>query len=353
MDRKCAHAGIREIPRYAQGSAGTRGLPASDSHGGQGSGRGPFGGGRSRRTGQPYEIGSSPFYAELGPRKIPLGESHGFWKTRIPGLEIGDYTVRLIAEGANLEGTGTHLRVTDGNFLGLDSSRHFITRRLSLGLSADRGPTLPTSGGHSRPAGSGPGDYLVEFKIPILWLSGLADVPKQPRASPEEEKQFAREVLMKWPSNIPCFGRPGSGDDPQGGIGEWEGVRLLSECGKFEPCTGYDGYSPCVGNLSVHSGTSATVRQPIPAVRLQRDKVYYCFTRSDGDGWNFQRHFYRKLFGDSHHGSVPIGWQLSPAALDGQPDIVDYYFKRAKPQDCFVNALSGVGYILEDIYADN
>jgi len=112
---------------------------------------------------------------------------------------------------------------------------------------------------------------------------------------------------MKWPANIPCFGWPGTGDDPQGGIGEWEGVRLLSECGKFEICSGYDGYSPTVGNLSVHSGTSAKVHQAIPPVQLQRNKVYCCFTRSDGDGWNFQRHYYRKLFTDRLHGRVPIG----------------------------------------------
>src|SRR2546428_3596568 len=68
-------------------------------------------------------------YAELGQRRTPLVESQVFWKSRIPGLDMGDYPVRLIAEGANLEGTGTHLRVTDGNFLGLDSSRHFITHR--------------------------------------------------------------------------------------------------------------------------------------------------------------------------------------------------------------------------------
>lgn len=196
-------------------------------------------------------------------------------------------------------------------------------------------------------------DYFVEFRIPILWISGPQDVAKQPQAAPEEEKVFAREILMKWPPNIPCFGWPGSGDNPAGGIGEWPGVRLVSECGKFEICSAYDGYSPTVGNLSVHSGTSAIVRQTTPPVKLQRDKVYFCFTRSDGDGWNFQRHYYRKLFNDPQHGSVPIGWQMNPAALDGQPDIVDYFFKHAKPGDCFVNALSGVGYIHEDIYADN
>ena len=158
---------------------------------------------------------------------------------------------------------------------------------------------------------------------------------------------------MKWPTNIPCFGWPGKRRQSAGGIGEWAGIRLASECGKFENCSAYDGYSPTVGNLSVHSGTSAIVRQTIPPVELQRDKVYFCFTRSDGDGWNFQRHYYSKLFNDPQHGNVPIGWQMNPAALDGQPDIVDYFLKHAKPGDCFVNALSGIGYIHEDVYADN
>lgn len=196
-------------------------------------------------------------------------------------------------------------------------------------------------------------DYLVEFKIPILWISGPPDVSSHPSASPEEEKQFAREILMKWPPNIPCLGWPGSGDEPQGGIGEWLGVRLFSECAKFELCTAYDGYSPTVGNLSVHSGTSASFRQKTPPMKLDRSKVYYSFVRSDGDGWNFQRHYYRKLFDDPAHGVVPLGWQIGPTVFDGMPDILDYYYKHAKPVDCFVNALTGVGYIHEDVYAAN
>ncbi len=196
-------------------------------------------------------------------------------------------------------------------------------------------------------------DYLVEFQIPILWLSGAQDVEKNPKASPDEEKEFAREIMMKWPPNIPCLGWPASGEQPQGGIGEWLGVRLASECAKFEVCTGFDGYSPAVSNLSVHSGTSASLRQSTPPARLQRDKIYFCFTRSDGDGWNFQRHYYRKLFDDPQHGSVPIGWQIGPTAVDGQPDLLDYYYRHARPGDYFINALTGVGYIHEDNYADN
>jgi hypothetical protein len=195
-------------------------------------------------------------------------------------------------------------------------------------------------------------DYLIEFKIPILWVSGLLDVPKNPQASPEEEKVFSREILMKWPPNIPCFGWPGT--DPQTpGIGEDGGVDLASECAKFWICTTYDGYSPTVGNISVHSGTTATFRQPIPPVKLQRDKVYFAFVRTDGDGMNFIRHYYRVLFDDPVHGEVPMGWQLGPASTDLIPDIVDYYYKRARPGDCFNNALTGAGYIHEAKYAEN
>jgi hypothetical protein len=193
-------------------------------------------------------------------------------------------------------------------------------------------------------------DYFVEFKIPILWISNPEE-QTVPRQSFAEERDFVREIFMRWPPNIPCMGWPL--DKP--GIGEWEGVRLFSECAKFEVCSGNDGYSPTVSNLSVHSGTTAALRQkasPPPPV-LERDKVYFAFTRSDGDGLNFQRHYYRKLFDDPQHGDVPIGWQIGATASDLNPGILDYYYKHARTGDCFINALTGVGYIHEDSYADN
>ena len=196
-------------------------------------------------------------------------------------------------------------------------------------------------------------DYLVAFKIPILWICAAEDAARNPQASPEEEYQFARDILMKWPVNIPCMGWPGNSPNAEAGIGEWPGVRLASQCGKFVVCTGYDGYSPAVSNLSVHSGTTARLhqREP-PAVKLQRDKAYIAFVRSDGDGWNFQRHYYRKLFDEANRSTTPIAWQIGPTATDGQPDLLDYYYRRARPGDYFVNALSGVGYVWEDVFAE-
>ena len=195
-------------------------------------------------------------------------------------------------------------------------------------------------------------DYLVEFRIPILWISGPQDAPRNAKAASSQEFDFAREVLMRWPPNIPCLGWPTSGDKT-GGIGETPGVRLASACAKYTNCSAFDAYSPAVGNLSVHSGTRATLRQQRPAARLDRSKVYLAFVRSDGDGWNFHRHYYRKLFDDPRHGRVAMGWQVSPTAGDAMPDILDYYYRHARPGDCFVNALTGLGYIHEDNYAEN
>lgn len=195
-------------------------------------------------------------------------------------------------------------------------------------------------------------DYLVEFKIPVLWISGPQDEGLNPKASSDAEMKFAQEIMMQWPPNIPCLGWPGSGDK-QGGIGETLGVRLASRCAKFTPCTAFDAYSPTVGNLSVHSGTRATLQQHVPPIKLDPHKVYFAYVRSDGDGWNFQRHYYRKLFDDPQHGKVPIGWQIGSTAFDGQPDLLDYYYKHARPGDCFVNALTGLGYIHEEDYAMN
>lgn len=193
-------------------------------------------------------------------------------------------------------------------------------------------------------------DYLVEFSIPTFWISGPQDVAKYPAARPDEEKEFARAIMMRWPPNIPCLGWP-SGGYKETGIGENPGIRLSSECAKFAVCTAFDGYSPTVGNLSVHSGTSAILTRSVPPLELQPDKVYCAFIRSDGDGMNFVRHYYRELFDDPNHGQVPLGWQLGPMVSDLMPDVADYYYRYARPGDCFVNALTGAGYIWEEYYA--
>ena len=197
-------------------------------------------------------------------------------------------------------------------------------------------------------------DYFVEFKIPLLWVSHPKDAEHSRTASAAEEAKFAREVFKGLPPNIPCLGwwdHGLGGEDGCGEGGPYSGVDLASQYAKFEICSGWDGYARGVGNLSVHSGTAATFRQKTMAPPPLANKVYYDFTRTDGDGPNFWRQVYRDLWDQPDHGKVPVGWQLGPTAYDTIPDILDYFYKHATPCDVFVNALTGIGYIHETEYA--
>ncbi|MCX6910070.1 MAG: GxGYxYP family putative glycoside hydrolase, partial [Verrucomicrobia bacterium] len=209
-------------------------------------------------------------------------------------------------------------------------------------------------------AGCDPGqfelrDYFVEFKIPVIWVSHPKDTERSRTASPAEEAQFARDLFLKLPPNIPCMGWWDHGLAGEAGCGEngpYSGNDLASQYAKFHVCTAWDGYARGTGNLSVHSGTSARFRQKtLPPPPLEAGKVYYTFTRTDGDGPNFWRQVYRDLWNQPDHGKVPVGWQLGPTTSDLIPDIIDYFYKHASPNDVFVNALTGVGYIREADYA--
>ena len=197
-------------------------------------------------------------------------------------------------------------------------------------------------------------DYFVEFKIPMVWISHPKDSRRHASASYAEESQFAHELFQKLPANIPCLGWWDNGQGGEEGCGEngpYSGMDLASEHGKFEVCTAFDGYGHGTGNLSVHSGTTATFRQKAaPPPPPLADKVYYVYTRTDGDGMNFWRQVFRDLWDRPSHGKVPVGWQTGPGASDLIPDILDYFYKHATPNDVLVNALTGVGYIREAVY---
>lgn len=194
-------------------------------------------------------------------------------------------------------------------------------------------------------------DYFVGFKVPVVWVSNAEDVRYSPTASPTEEKEFAQELFLKLPPNIPCLGWPARGLAGEQGIGEGPGVTLANECAKFEVCTGFDGYGRAMSNFSVHSGTAATFSQRECSLPPLEKKMYFTYTRTDGDGPNFWRQVYRRLWSQPERGLVPVGWQLGPTAYDLCPNIIDYYFRHASQNDIFINALTGVGYIRENHYA--
>jgi len=188
-------------------------------------------------------------------------------------------------------------------------------------------------------------DYLVQHKVFIFWISGPLDGAR-PYASPTEEARLMEELLAKMPVNIPVMSYPWAGKDV--GIGEGPGVSLFAEFGKY-----LVGSIDC-SNLSVHSGIQVPEfrQQPAPpAPELEADKAYVSFIVSDGDNLPVLTvNNFPTLWKDPVRGTVPIGWTLSPSAMLLIPDVVDYYYRTATDQDCFLGAVSGVGYTYPDLY---
>lgn len=188
-------------------------------------------------------------------------------------------------------------------------------------------------------------DYLVQNRVFIFWISGALDGARK-YASPDAEVRLMEELLAKMPVNIPVMSYPWAGKDV--GIGEGPGVSLFAEFGKY-----LVGSIEC-SNLSVHSGVrveSLKQKPAPPAPDLQPDKVYVSYIMSDGDNLPvLTGHNFPQLWQDPLRGRFPIGWTLSPAASVLIPDIVDWYYSKAGPNDPFLGAVSGVGYTYPDLY---
>ncbi len=199
---------------------------------------------------------------------------------------------------------------------------------------------------HLNPHSSRLRDYMAEFAVFTFWLSGKAD------AEGEEEIAFARELFERVGPNVPVLGWWGAhGQGPSAGIREQKGVDLASEYGLLTVCMAWDGYCEGTSNLSVHSGTTAVFRQkPAPPPPPLENKVYYSFLRTDGDGTNFWRQEFLKRWADPERGHIPMNWPVGPLGSEFIPDILDYFYTHASPDDFFLTAVSGLGYIHEDVY---
>lgn len=186
-------------------------------------------------------------------------------------------------------------------------------------------------------------DYLVENRVFLFWISGPIDGVIDGN-NPQAEMTLMEKLLGKMPADIPVLSYPYDGVDI--GVGEGAGVGLFAEFGKF-----LVGTTDC-SNLSVHSG----IRLPsfkqlsLPAPPLKK-KVYVTWIMSDGDNLpvlsvgNFPEFWKSKT-----RGNLPIGWSMSPSAGLLMPDIADYYYHTATPEDAFVGAVSGVGYTYPQLY---
>jgi hypothetical protein len=98
-------------------------------------------------------------------------------------------------------------------------------------------------------------------------------------------------------------------------------------------------------NLTMHSGMPRTINiKPAPPKPALQNKIYVAFILSDGDNLQYVEHLFRKLWGNSDRGSVPMGWTLSPAMVDAMPGALNYFWQTATDNDNLISGPSGFGY---------
>ena len=183
-------------------------------------------------------------------------------------------------------------------------------------------------------------DHLIASRASVFWITGPLAQGELPGASQNGEWEEVRAMLAGMPLGAIVRGFWWNGDGR--GLQEDDGVALGSRFGKPTLVT------DLIVNLSVHSGVSAAKltqkTRPAPP-KLDRSKVYLCFTMSDGDNLCTWRGYFRKYFNDPVRGQFPIGWGMGPGLLDLAPTWARWYYENATPNDEFLCDVSGAAYI--------
>lgn len=100
-------------------------------------------------------------------------------------------------------------------------------------------------------------------------------------------------------------------------------------------------------NTTVYTAVNKPVKiAPVPKRPKLENKVYAAVYISDGDNIQYCQHAMAKIFEQSGRGQMPMNWTISPALADFSPMMLNYYYRKATTNDCFVSGPSGLGYAM-------
>lgn len=186
------------------------------------------------------------------------------------------------------------------------------------------------SGGHT-----GTRDLAVAMNAPVFWLDP---------GSASDTDSAERACLEQFVTSNVEFDKADSEGNPFY-MGWWpseeRGIRWATERGW--PTVPSDNFE----NYTLYSSLSQEVSPPeTPAKPDLENKIYVALVISDGDNIAYNENAMRvgHLWGDSNRGDVPISWTISPALLDAAPQMLEYYYRTATPNDNLVCGPSGIGY---------
>ena len=100
-------------------------------------------------------------------------------------------------------------------------------------------------------------------------------------------------------------------------------------------------------NASIYTSVNKPVKiSPVPKRPKLENKVYAAVYISDGDNIQYCQHAMAKIFEQSGRGQMALNWTISPALADISPMMLNYYYRKATDNDCFVCGPSGMGYVM-------
>ncbi len=100
-------------------------------------------------------------------------------------------------------------------------------------------------------------------------------------------------------------------------------------------------------NATVYAGMEHEIRIPaVPKAPAPENKIYIAIYLSDGDNVQYNQHAMLNLWRNPERGTCPINWTVSPALADFAPGMLNYFYRTATENDCFVSGPSGLGYSL-------
>ncbi|QNK57239.1 malectin domain-containing carbohydrate-binding protein [Paenibacillus sp. PAMC21692] len=126
--------------------------------------------------------------------------------------------------------------------------------------------------------------------------------------------------------------------------GEWKlAEKISSYNGHLSSIMDTIGYL----NASFHSWapTGKQLANPpkAPAKTTLANKTYVLFYMGDHDGGTIHQTF-PYLWDDKQRGTVPLTWGIVPNMIQDYPDIAQFIYDTATPNDYFVSGASGAGY---------
>jgi hypothetical protein len=182
-------------------------------------------------------------------------------------------------------------------------------------------------------------DYIVQQSIFTFYSYGGDNM----------DEKHMEYVLTQSPMNIPVIGQLTNKTGAEAAAESARVLRLFSRFGK------YFVDSSVAGNLSMHSGQRekervALKQKPASPVTLDPAKSYVAFCLTGSNSLSRFMTLRPSHWDVASRGSIPLGWAIPLAAADVAPNIAKFYYKDAKPNDCFVADVGGLGLALPTVW---